>query len=59
MSCDFTACKAFNSCSEDYEPQKRYECRNSNWNPDADINMNGIVNLWDLLLVAMNYGDTC
>ncbi len=51
--------KAFNSCSEGYVPKKPYECRNSRWDQDADINMNGIVNLWDLLLVAMNYGDMC
>jgi hypothetical protein len=47
---------AFGSHRADYDYQG--ELASPNWNPEADLNGDGIINILDLILLAANFGRT-
>ena len=54
-TCSKDTCSAGHSCWEDFST-----CTISgNWKPQADFNQDGIVNIFDLSLLGMNYEKNC
>ena len=54
-TCNKDTCSAGHSCWENFSTCTH----SSNWNPAADFNQDGIINIFDLSLLGMNYGKTC
>ncbi len=49
--------KAFGSAAED-DPATQWN-ETLKWNPDADLDSNGLVNIFDLVKIAVNFGKRC
>ena len=54
-TCNKDTCSAGHSCWENFSTCTH----SSNWNPAADFNQDGIINIFDLSLLGMNYGKNC